>query len=201
MKTQPIDYSDLIDSRPWYDSDDDTWHIEHLWMYWKGKRHSYTTCDPDGNHEHCGAVDARHFMRDAAKDWDKYNVWAAEEGEDPLNNFMVTREDIVEEKWTVTLSPWVGMGKHGVKILFAVGPEGKVTPDQFPKHVKEWSNARKVRGVWVCPDFKTNAEIEEVGLKRNGLLWTATDNLERKTPRSKANIATQIREIAGRKST
>jgi len=95
------------------DEDHGGWMVEHLWIYGRGKRHSYTTCDSDGNHEPCSSRDATSFCDEEHESWQQYNAWPAKHGRDLLSNFMMKYATVKKERWTFYLRNWIGAKPYG----------------------------------------------------------------------------------------
>ena len=110
-------YEDIICSIPEYDSDDETYHVTHLWCYTRGKRVTYTTCDSDGSHEPCTAKEADKIIKDSHEAWLGYSHWVIEnKGEDPCGEFMVKRKTKVKRNIVCTFGAWVGASTHGFSL-------------------------------------------------------------------------------------
>ena len=197
---KPDTIEDLIASRPVMTDDGESWYIEHLWIYLRDGKVAYSICDECGNHEVADQEDADSFMNPESEPWDEYNRWCAENGKDPLGNFMVPEETTIKETWTAILRVSILAGKYGLVIVSA-RQKGKrsIAPDKLPTHVAEFLEAEEHAGRYFCGGVHSFDDIQNATVKPRPN-W-ATDRLvtfevERKTPRSQRAIAADIRKKA-----
>jgi hypothetical protein len=198
--TQPAghNYSDLIASRAWYDDDNGSWNLDHLWIYCEDGKTSYTTCDPDGNHEYCSPEDAASF--DADDSWKEYNAWCAKHGKDPLGNFMVNYHTVTKETWSGKLRNWIGAGTHGLALVSLRKKGGKsIQPQDAPKYVRDYFCMKKRNGIYVVDGITGWDMLRREKVTGKGIQRTVTVEVERKEPRKQRDIAKDIRRIAASK--
>lgn len=202
MSTRKFKIAEIIDSRPWYDDDIDSWHIEHLWIYPKGKRAEWSVCDNDGNHEPCSAMDAKSFTANSAREWLDYENWCADTGLDPLGQFAVKYDVEREETWFATLRLWVGAGKYGLRVVRARRKGGRsMSPGKLPEHIREFLQLKQAQSGWCCEDIHTWADISDPDITGKGIQRTIRFSVTQKTPRSAKAIAADIRQIAKKRAT
>lgn len=184
----------------------DGWTLEHLWVYPKAKRSSYTTCDTDGNHEPCSAAEARRIIRDTNKWWEEYRADVALTGRDPLGQFKVA--ETIVRKATVTMHVRRSIAARGHLVCVALTRSGRrITPEDAPAGLREWACLQKIGKFWATEwesyDAMQSAlkDCDDVTVRvrsRRGLVIsaTATADAEWKEPRSERAICAEVRRKA-----
>jgi hypothetical protein len=192
-------FHEHLDSRAWLDTDDDTWHEEHLWMEGNGRRVRYTICDSDGNHEPCSKREADLFINESPDSWKEYNRYVAETGDDPLHNFLVTRTIKKRRKFIVYLAPWIGMSTHGVAVTSARFGGKVCEPKDFPKWLNDFCMVKKTGSRYYLDGITDpDKDLQDVGgyLGKWKSGWYFKGAAEWTEPRNPAALKRELKKKA-----
>lgn len=177
--------ADVLMTIPWYDDDDETWHQNHVWGYYKNGRTTYSISDECGDHE---PLDEPPSAEEHEQAWREYTQWAIETGQDPLDNFYVRQTSKVKERWQF----WLFKSLTGPRLDRARRAGKEYKPQDLPGYVKSYLNLTSSNNLG---DFKTWDELVEAlpGIKPSK--WTMC-HLEQERERSEVAIARDVRRGA-----
>lgn len=179
---------DIIEVMPFACGDDSCeqkWHKRSYWIYDDGK---YSVDEySDGDHDDADEEDLPTYeeVQDA---WLEYYRYVAETGLDPIDEFIIKRVRVRQERWEFRFSP---------SIIGPVVREGRRAgkryyPNQLPAHVVQYLNMA-TKGAPRLQDFATSKDFEEAGL--TFYFWTV-HHVENRIPRDPAKVTQELKRAA-----
>jgi len=160
MKTKAsTSFEDILDTRI-CQSKGHFWY-EHLWIYYKGKRTTYSISDSDGNHVSVSKKEADAFCAGSLEGHRDYaRQVIAMGGKDPLGEFTCRRDKKITRNAVLYLSPWIGQSSHGLAATGIRWAKGLQEPGQVPKGLRDYCMLEKKGERWLAP-WKSEAEVRE----------------------------------------
>jgi hypothetical protein len=156
--------ADILMSVPWHCEDNDCPVGWHLANYWSSDEpgESYTVDSyADGDHE---SVDEIPTHEESKAAWKEYADDCYATGNDPLGEYMVSRERRAERKWEVIFTPAI----VGLVCRVRRAGRGPWVSDLSgaPPEVRDYLSVEKRGGRWVFADEESKGEASMVTIER-----------------------------------
>jgi hypothetical protein len=155
-------YSDIICTVPSFD-DDSGWTQDNVWFHASGKRTRFTLCDNNGSHEPILKRDVDSILKNESKEWDGYYQWVIDNnGDDPLEAFLVKRFHIMKRNCVAIFDTWIGAEKQGMRLQSVSFGSRKVSEwKQIPKPIRDFIGLENINGNTVAPWAKSIDDARE----------------------------------------
>ena len=170
----------IICTIPEYCDDLETFRALHLCSSGDG---TFTTCDNDGNHDHCDDEDALSIMDGELEAHKLYHEWVLTHGKDPCDFYYVEYKDKREIEFLAKIRQASSQLE-----LVSVTYEGKErAPEELEEQVASFFDLEGLTIADIADDYSA---------RKVGDGWTISGKLEYMADRAQEDIARDLRAIA-----